>query len=197
MQRSSMNRLPWFARYVAGAEVASVVRKLMIRVTHRHCRVEFRGPVHIGPGFSLWIPEQGQLVVGENCVFRRGFVCEINGAGRVTIGANTVFTSHALIQCTTSIDIGEWCALGQALQIADGKHLFQDPSLPTAHQGFEFRPVRIGNGVSITSKCTVLADVGDNSVVGANSVVTNPIPPYSLAVGAPAKVVDSWCPETT
>lgn len=187
-----VRRLPWYLRYRVASELGSLTRLVMVRLTHRHCRVEFRGPVHLGPGFSLWIPEHGQFVVGANCTFRRDFVCEINGQGSVRIGANTVFTSSALIQCSTSIEIGEWCALGQAVQIADGKHRFHDPSLPTAHQGFEFRPIHIGNGVSITSKCTILADVGDNAVIGANSVVTNPVPGYSLAVGAPARVVGSW-----
>lgn len=179
---------------MAGQQLASVARRALIQLTHRHVRVEFQGPVHLGPGFTLWIPDHGELVIGANCTFRRGFVCEIHEAGRVCIGANTVFTNHALIQCSTSIEIGKWCALGQAVQIVDGAHLFRDPALPTAHQGMAFRPVRIGDGVSVLSKCTVIADIGDNAVIGANSVVTAPIPAYSLAVGAPARVIQSWAP---
>jgi len=44
------------------------------------------------------------------------------------------------------------------------------------------------------TKCTILNDVGDGAFVGANSVVTKPIPPYSLAVGAPARVIDYFGP---
>ena len=50
----------------------------------------------------------------------------------------------------------------------------------------------IGDDAVITTKCTVMADVGQRAFVGANSVVTRPIPPFSVAVGAPARVVETF-----
>jgi acetyltransferase-like isoleucine patch superfamily enzyme len=46
----------------------------------------------------------------------------------------------------------------------------------------------------ITSKCTVLADVGERAIVGANSVVTKPVPAFCLAGGVPAKVFEYFGP---
>ena len=90
--------------------------------------------------------------------------------------------------------VHEDVVLGQSLFIADGSHRFRDWRRPILEQGYEFRPIRIGDRAAIMTKCTILNDVGDGAFVGANSVVTKPIPPYSLAVGAPARVIDYFGP---
>jgi acetyltransferase-like isoleucine patch superfamily enzyme len=47
----------------------------------------------------------------------------------------------------------------------------------------------------VTTKCSIIgATIGDRAFIGANSVVTRDIPAFSLAVGAPAKVVDYFGP---
>lgn len=192
MGRPDLARVPWRLRYRAGARLATRARKVAIWATHRHCTVEFQGPVRLGPGFALDIPASGTLIVGPGVDFRRGFVCEIAGSGRVTIGAGTTFTSHTLIQCTTSIDIGQGCTFGQSTQIVDGNHRFRDPDLPMQDQGYDYRPITIGDGVVALSKTTIVADIGERAVIGANAVVTRPIPPYSLAVGVPARVIETF-----
>ncbi len=185
-------RVPWVARHRYGARLASEWRRLLVLATHRHCRVEFRGPVRLGPGFSLEIPDAGTLVVGRGVDFRRGFVCEISGNGRVVIGDGTVFTSHALVQCSTSIEIGRRCAFGQAVMLVDGAHAFGDPTRNVLDQGYRYRPLRIGDGVMVMAKCTIFADVGEGTVVGAHSVVSRPLPAHCLALGAPARPVRSF-----
>jgi len=58
--------------------------------------------------------------------------------------------------------------------------------------GLEFaKPIRIGSGVWIGGGAIVLPGVtiGDGCVIGAGSVVTRDLPPFSLAVGNPARVV--------
>ena len=189
-----LQRLPWHLRYRVGAKLASDLRRLAVTATHRHCRVEFQGPVRIGPGFHLDIPDRGSLIVGPGVDFRRGFVCEISGDGRVTIGGGSIFTSHALIQCSTSIDIGRRAVFGQALLIADGNHRYRDPDRHLLDQGYDFRPITIGDGAVVTSKCTVLADIGERALIGANAVVSKPIPPFCLAVGAPARPIEYFGP---
>ncbi|MEA2179148.1 MAG: hypothetical protein QOG77_2445, partial [Solirubrobacteraceae bacterium] len=72
---------------------------------------------------------------------------------------------------------------------------YRDLDIPFVKQGFELRPIRIGKECGILTKTTILNDVGDRSQIGANSVVVKPIPPYCVAVGTPAKVVDYFGPE--
>jgi acetyltransferase-like isoleucine patch superfamily enzyme len=68
-------------------------------------------------------------------------------------------------------------------------HLFDDLSRPIREQSHAERQVRIGAGSWIGAAAVVMADVGRESVVGAGSVVTRPLPPHCIAVGTPARVV--------
>ena len=192
---NALRSLPWKIRYGYGWRVGSAIRRVGISLTHRHCTVEFQGPVRLGPGFALDIPGAGTLIVGPGVDFRRRFTCEISGTGRVEIGAGTIFSSDALIQCSTRITIGRRCAFAQSALIVDGSHRFRDPDIPMLDQGYDFRPIIIGDHVAVMAKSTVIADIGDHAFIGANSVVTKPIPAYSLAVGSPAKVIETYAPE--
>jgi acetyltransferase-like isoleucine patch superfamily enzyme len=184
-----LERLPWWLRYRLAPRLASEVRRIAVEATHRHCTVRFAGPVWIGPGFALEIPDRGTLEIGAAVQFRRGFVCEISGNGRVVIGDGSIFTSHALVQCSTSIVVGQRCVFGQSVMLADGSHRFRDPTRHLLDQGYDFRPLTIGDGAVVMSKCTVTADVGAGTVVGAHSLVTKPLPAHCLAGGVPARVL--------
>jgi acetyltransferase-like isoleucine patch superfamily enzyme len=172
----------------------SEFRRLAILATHLHTQVELPRAVYIGPGFDLNIPGNGTFVVGPGSEFRRGFFAEVAEGGRIEIGPRCIFTSYALIQISTSLIVGTRAALGQDLMIADGNHRFRDHTRHLLDQGYEFRPITIGDNAIIMSKCTVLASVGEGAVVGANSVVTKPIPPFCLAAGLPARVIEYFGP---
>lgn len=163
-------------------------------MTHRHATVRFGAGCHLGPGFSLWLPGGGAFVVGTGVQFRRNFVCEIGERGRVTIGDGCVFTYDTVIQCSTSVDIGPECYIGRVL-VADGNHRFRDPDLSLQAQGFDFRPIQIGAQTLITTNATVTHSIGRRCVIGAGAVVVDPIPDFSLAVGAPARVVEQYGPD--
>jgi acetyltransferase-like isoleucine patch superfamily enzyme len=167
---------------------------MYILAIHRHCRVEFQGPVHLGPGFHLEIPDAGSFIVGAGVSFRRGFVCEIHDGGQVSIGAGTTFTSYGLIQCSTSIEIGERCAFGQSTLIVDGYHRYLGLDDHWLDQGYDFRPIRIGDGAGVSDKCTVQADIGERAMIASQSVVNRPIPAYSVAAGVPARVIRYFGP---
>ena len=192
--RRNWRKVPWHLRYRTGAKLASDFRRLLIKVTHLHATVTFQGPVRLGKGFSLEIPGHGTFIVGPAVDFRRNFHCEISGEGRVEIGEGTVFTAETLIQCSTSIVIGKRCGFGQSTFIVDGNHRFRDPSRHWLEQGDQYRAITIGDGVAVNTKCTVINSIGDRAVIGANSVVSKPIPPYCLAVGVPARVVEYFGP---
>jgi acetyltransferase-like isoleucine patch superfamily enzyme len=188
-----MRRLFRLLSYTWGPRVASEVRKQWLLLRHPHVDIRFDGPVYLGPGFSLFAPEGGTFHVGPNVEFRRGFRCELHH-GEVHIGGGTAFTYYVLLQCSSRIDIGERCMFGQSTIVVDGNHRFRDLSKPMLEQGYDLRPVTIGDDAVITSKCTITADVGERAFVGANSVVTRPVPAYKVVAGVPAKVIDDLRP---
>jgi acetyltransferase-like isoleucine patch superfamily enzyme len=181
--------------YGWGPRVMSELRKRWVLFLNRHADVRFEGPVYLAPGFSLYIPGAGSFVVGPNVEFRRGFRAEVADDGKVVIGAHTTFSYYSVIQCSSTIEIGEGCAFGHSSGVFDGSHRFRALDKPLRDQGFDLRPVRIGNECGVMAKTTVLADVGERSHIGAGSVVVKPIPAFSVAVGAPARVIDYFGPE--
>jgi acetyltransferase-like isoleucine patch superfamily enzyme len=70
-------------------------------------------------------------------------------------------------------------------------HNFADPTQPICKQGNSYKGITVeedcwlGSGVRVLDGVTI----GRGSIIGAGAVVTKDIPPYSIAVGVPAKVV--------
>lgn len=124
-------------------------------------------------------------------------------AGRVRVEMGTIFSNplveieeHAYIGAFCSIGwarIEEYVLLGSGVHVVSGPrvHRFERTDVPIALQGGEPRMVRIGRGSWIGNGAIVMADVGEECVVGAGAVVTKPVPAWSIAVGVPAKPVAS------
>jgi acetyltransferase-like isoleucine patch superfamily enzyme len=181
--------------YFWGPRVMSWLRRQWVLLRHPHATIVFKSPIYLGPRFSLHIPNGGTFIAGPGVEFRRDFRAEVEGDGRLVIGAGSRFSYSVLIQCSTSVEIGERCMFGQASAIFDGQHRFRDLTKPMLDQGYDFRPIRIEDDAVITTKCTIMADVGRRAFIGANSVVTQSVPPFTVAVGAPARPVDYFGPE--
>jgi len=178
-----------------GPRLMSWIRKRWVLFRNPHATIEFRGPVYLGPGFSLHMPRGGAFIVGPGVEFRRGFRAELADAdARIVIGASTVFTYDVLVQCGASIEIGEHCMFGQATMVVDGNHRFRDLDRPMLQQGYDLRPVKLADHVTVTTKCTIIASIGERTFVAANAVVSRPIPPYCVAAGVPARVIDYFGP---
>ncbi|MEO8483635.1 MAG: acyltransferase [Acidobacteriota bacterium] len=87
-------------------------------------------------------------------------------------------------------------AAGVHVPSGSDTHGTGDLDRPIREQEGRRRLVRIGEGAWIGSAAIVMADVGRHSVIGAGSVVTKPIPDFSLAAGVPARVIQSRQPGT-
>lgn len=172
----------------------SALRKRWVLLRHPRADIRFAGPVYLGPGFSLHIPAGGSFLVGPGVEFRRGFRAEIEGSGRISIGAGSVCTYYVLMQCTTSIDIGERCMFGQSTIVVDGQHRFRDLDRPMLEQGYDFTPIEIEDDVTVTTKCSIMASIGRRAFIGANAVVTRPVAPYVVATGVPARAIEYFGP---
>jgi acetyltransferase-like isoleucine patch superfamily enzyme len=192
--REWLRWLPHGIGYVHGPRLMSALRQRWVLLRHPHADIRFGRNVYLGPRFSLDIPGAGSFIVGDDVEFRRDFRAEISGAGTIRIGSGSHFTYSVVIQCSTLIEIGERAMFGQSTLVLDGQHRFRDLARPMLEQGYDFHEVHIGDDATITTKCTIMADIGTRAFVGANSVVTRPVPAYTVAVGAPARPVDYFGP---
>ena len=191
----ALRSLPRRIGYVWGPRLMSALRKRWVLLRHPHADVRFGDHVYLGPGFSLHMPKGGTFIADDGVEFRRDFRAEIASGGRLEIGVGSVFTYGVVIQCSTTIAIGERCVFAQSVMLVDGSHRFRDPETPMLAQGYDFRPIRVGDDAAVMAKCTVIADVGERAFVGANSVVSRPVPPFTVAAGAPARPIDYFGPE--
>jgi acetyltransferase-like isoleucine patch superfamily enzyme len=141
------------------------------------------------------MPFGGTFITGERVEFRRNFRAELGGPeSLIEFGDRSVCTYDVLMQCGTTIKIGKRCMFGQSTIVIDGNHRYRGLDRPMLEQGYDFRPIRIEDDATITSKCTIIAEVGTRAFIGANAVVTRPIPPFTVAAGAPARPLDYFGP---
>lgn len=173
--------------YRGGPRVMSSLRKLWVRLRNPHAEICFGKSTHLGPRFSLYVPWGGAFVVGSGVTFGRRFRCELSPGARVTIDDGSVFGGDVVIQCGTTIDIGARVTVGDCGLIVDGNHRFRDLDRPMLSQGYDFRPLRIGDGATVGSKCTVINHIGRRALIEANSVVSRAVSDDSVAAGLPAR----------
>jgi acetyltransferase-like isoleucine patch superfamily enzyme len=192
--RGFLKWLPYKLGYIWGPVAMSRLRRWWVLARHPHANVRIDPTCYLGPGFSLHITGPGTFEAGRYSQFRRGFRAELEGSARITFGEGCVCTYDVLIQCTSVIEIDDRAVLAQNCFIADGNHRFRDIDKPMLSQGYNLTPIHIERDAFVTSKCSVLSDVGERSIIGANSVVLRPIPAFCVAVGAPAKPVDYFGP---
>jgi len=131
----------------------------------------------IGPDVSL----SAGMVPGQECVTDP----VVRIGDRCLIGRGSGIVGHL------AIDIGDDVWTGHYVYITDQNHGYEDPRLPISKQSQPERPVIIGDGSWLGHGTVVLpgAHVGRHVVIGANSVVTGEIPDFSVAAGAPARVI--------
>lgn len=117
--------------------------------------------------------------------------------GTLTIGDKSVLARGVAVNCYLDVEIGDSALIADNVYISDFDHRFNDLETPIKDQGIVRSRVRIGRDVWLGTKVTVARGVtiGNGVVVGANAVVTKDIPPRSVAVGVPARVIKLRRPE--
>jgi acetyltransferase-like isoleucine patch superfamily enzyme len=160
-----------------------------------------------GPGSRISPPFRfyglNEIVLGANVRIERDcWIQTIPGAEpaaepKIIIGANTGIGMGASISAASRIELGEHVLLARNVYISDHSHAYEDVKKPIMLQGIRgIAPVVIGRHSWLGQNVIVLAGVtiGQHCVIGANSVVKTSIPDFSVAVGAPAKVVKRYDP---
>ncbi|MGO9974168.1 MAG: acyltransferase [Solirubrobacteraceae bacterium] len=150
-----------------------------------------RWPVH---GNVLEALRDGRLEIGANTLLEPGVWLTAPAPGRIRIGSGAFLNLGVMIAAVELVEIGNHCMLANGCFVSDGNHRFDDPHKPVPWQGFTTKgPTRIGDNVWCGANVVVCSGVtiGERCVIGANSVVTSDLAPWSIAAGAPARVLRS------
>lgn len=113
-----------------------------------------------------------------------------------SIGEGTVIMDRVIPLYANLIKIGNNVHLASRVTFVthDVTHNMLNETFKGAGYQESIGCIEIGDNVFVGANVTILMDVkiGSNVVIGANSVVTKDIPDDSVAVGSPAKVIDSF-----
>ena len=141
-------------------------------------------------GDVLGMLREGRLTLGPHCYFEPGVW--LTGTGRISIGEGVFLNLNVMVAAKELIEIGDHCMIANGCLITDSNHRYDNMDIPIAWQGYESKgPTRLGDNVWMGVNSSVMSGVtiGRHCVIGANSVVTRDVPDYSIAVGAPARVI--------
>ncbi|MGW4368098.1 GDSL-type esterase/lipase family protein [Nocardia takedensis] len=168
------------------------------RIRHLHGEA-----VRIGTGCDIaesveFVLDPGATItLGDRVSIRRGTTLQANTGGHITIGDDVAIGENTVLSAMNHITIGRGVGISNMVdihdhnhnprthQLVDGEH----PITPWA-SGFEVAPITIESGAVLSAHVSVTAGatIGQNTRVGANSVVTVSLPPNTTAVGSPARV---------
>lgn len=113
--------------------------------------------------------------------------------GHVTIGNNSWLGPCSVVYGNGGVQIGNDVMVASHCAINTVSHNFGKTDIPMNAQGTYCDPVIIEDDVWIGTAAVILQGVriGQGSIIGAGAVVTKSIPPYSIALGVPARVTGS------
>jgi acetyltransferase-like isoleucine patch superfamily enzyme len=136
--------------------------------------------------------------IANNVFINEGIVLRLFGDCQLFVGENTHIGPHSHISgIQGSIIIGKRVLIADFVYITTASYKYEDVTKSVKDQGQESRGnVIIGDGCWIGVGSCIMSgvEVGRNSVIGANSVVTHDIPPNSVAAGSPARVIRQYSP---
>jgi acetyltransferase-like isoleucine patch superfamily enzyme len=191
---------------VVGIGLRSLVYRLIMKLDgtvaiENGVRIAYASHIHLGKGVYL---DQGVylhalpqgITIGDNTFLMHHTMLHVFNfrhlpqAG-ITIGRNCFLGEYNVIRGQGGVTIGNDVYTGPMVKIVAVNHVFDSLDRPIREQGVTAQGIVIEDDVWLGAGVTVVdgVTIGRGSIIGAGAVVTGDIPPYSIAVGIPAKPV--------
>jgi acetyltransferase-like isoleucine patch superfamily enzyme len=145
----------------------------------------------------LWLYGPQQIAIRMNPPLPHHAVLSVESpawalpAPTVRIGDRVGIRPWCTLSASAGIVLEDDVILGAYSTVIDSDHTFREGRPNVMHNSLDVEPIRIGRGTWIAERVAVLkgSNIGECCIIGANSVVKGEIPAYSIAAGAPARVV--------
>lgn len=184
-QFSAEERLEWYNQYKSSSgKLDALIRRALLRSLCRSMGAD----VQISSGVEVRNPEViefGTHIYISPYVYLQGW-----WKGRLRIGDNVWIGANVFIDGKDVTLVGE-IGIGPGVIFIGSQHTGIPVDVPVIHTDHVVEPIVVERGVDIGANAVILSGVtiGENSVIGAGAVVTKDIPPGSVAVGVPARVI--------
>lgn len=154
-------------------------------------RIKNSGFVVLQKNVQLIVEDGGVLIFEKNVTIKENSIIYVKKNAKVIFGHNSSTGHHTEISANNYIEIGNDVIMGAYTYITDSNHGYKDKKLPIRKQNMEIGSVEIGSNVWLGRGVKILKDsiIGNNSVVGAGSVVTKKFEENKILGGIPAKVI--------
>jgi acetyltransferase-like isoleucine patch superfamily enzyme len=188
-----MERISSSIRTRAAREVAVLARSAKLTPTGKIDNICGRrdavtiGQYSVIAGHLQVFAHGGSIRIGDWVFVGSG--SHVWSAAEVVIGHRVLISHHVSIVDTSSHPIDAVARFAQTQAILTDGHPRTDPGLDSA-------PVRIGDDAWISYGASILRGVtiGEGAIIGAAAVVTRDVPPWSVVVGNPARVIRQLTP---
>ncbi|OKH55274.1 transferase [Calothrix sp. HK-06] len=149
--------------------------------------------IHRGAHIDASGHDNNRISLGAEVQVKQGVTFQALNNTEIFIDRGVLLGPYVSIAGPGNIRIGKSCMIAAKSGIYANNHIFSDLTTDIALQGVTRKGIVIEDDCWLGHAVTVLdgVTIGRGSVIGAGSVVTKDIPPYSVAVGVPAKVIKS------
>ncbi|MEM1119739.1 MAG: acyltransferase, partial [Bacteroidota bacterium] len=173
-----------------GYKIAAVCRFFLVKMYYPK---KFRCPnlSMIGKNCGIHILKKGKLICQGRVIVDDQVM--LYSKGILRIGRRFGINRYSRIVAHEKIEIGDHVTIGQMVSILDHDHQYKMKEGQLRLDGYVTAPIKIGNNIWIGDKCTILKGVtiGDNVVVGANTLVHKDVPANVVIGGTPFKILKS------
>ena len=182
---------PLAARLLAAIDA---LRSRAAVATARFCGARIGPRCILGPDCDLRLgmapPRRGVIEIGPDARLDAGVILHPHG-GTIRLGRDVFLGPGVVIYGHGGVEIGDECLIAMHCRILSAEHALAPAGVAIRTQPDLPKPTRLGRDVWLGAGVTVTAGVtiGEGCVIGAGAVVTKDLPPFSIAVGAPARVV--------
>ncbi|MBD1916313.1 MULTISPECIES: acyltransferase [Cyanophyceae] len=179
--------------------IANVFRKILSR--NKPTSVDFLGSNSEIRGSIDKRSKNSLIKIGDDSLIEGFLVTETDGSS-ITIGNNTYIGGSTILDCVVSISIGDDVLVSYGCVFADSdnhstRYSIRRKDLADWRQGkhdwttTKSSPITVSNGAWIGTHAIILKGVtiGEGAIVGAGSVVTKDVPPWTIVAGNPARII--------
>ncbi len=181
----SVIRLWMYRRKLGIKKVHNIRLGRNIEISHPQ-QCSFGNRITLGDSVRV----KGKVSVGNNCQIHSYSLLDARD-GYISIGDNCSINDYCVLYGMGGLEIGNDVRIATHTVMVSANHIFSDTSKPIRAQGIEKMKIIIHDDVWIAANVCILGgiEIGKGSVIGAGAVVTKSIPPMSVAVGNPAKII--------
>lgn len=178
------------SRWVFGLSTKFACQVKKWSVCSRHPGIKMAAGVTIFPSSEISCTDGAKIHLAERVQLSRmtTLICKY---GELKVGSDTFIGSGSVIAAREKIVIGCDGLIGEGVTIRDQDHGTQLDGQAYRLQPYRTAPIIIGHNVWIGARASILrgVSIGDNAVIGANSVVVSDVPEGAVVAGAPAQII--------